>query len=39
MSDNYRSRTERNHVKNQTKETNNKEENQRKKVPFSRDFL
>ena len=39
MSDNYRSRTERNHVKNQTKETIIKKKNQRKKVPFSRDFL
>ena len=33
MSDNYRSRTERNHVKNQKKETN-KEENQRKRLLF-----
>lgn len=38
MSDNYRSRTERNHVKNQTKETH-KEEKPKKKVPFSRNSL
>lgn len=38
MSDNYRSRTERNHAKNQTEETN-KEKNQRKKAPFLRSSL
>ena len=39
MSDNYRSRTERNHVKNQTKETNNKEEKPKKKGSFFKRFL
>ncbi|WP_144572145.1 PBP1A family penicillin-binding protein [Bacillus paramycoides] len=38
MSDNYRSRTERNHVKNQTKETN-KEEKPKKKGSFFKKFL
>ncbi|EJQ42776.1 1A family penicillin-binding protein [Bacillus cereus BAG5X1-1] len=38
MSDNYRSRTERNHVKNQTKETN-KEEKPKKKGSFFKRFL
>ncbi|AJH34056.1 penicillin-binding protein [Bacillus anthracis] len=38
MSDNYRSRTERNHVKNQKQETN-KEKNQRKKAPFLKNSL
>ncbi|EJR03925.1 MULTISPECIES: PBP1A family penicillin-binding protein [Bacillus cereus group] len=38
MSDNYRSRTERNHVKNQTKETH-KEEKPKKKGSFFKKFL
>ncbi|KAA0766783.1 PBP1A family penicillin-binding protein [Bacillus sp. SH5-2] len=38
MSDNYRSRTERNHVKNQKKETN-KEEKPKKKGSFFKKFL
>lgn len=38
MSDNYRSRTERNHVKNQEKK-HIKKKNQRKKAPFSRNSL
>ena len=35
MSDNYRSRTERNHVKNQKQETNT-EKNQRKRLLFKK---
>ncbi|KFN04277.1 PBP1A family penicillin-binding protein [Bacillus clarus] len=38
MSDNYRSRTERNHAKNQTKETNKKEQ-PKKKGSFFKKFL
>ncbi|PHB81803.1 penicillin-binding protein, partial [Bacillus toyonensis] len=38
MSDNYRSRTERNHAKNQTEETN-KEKKPKKKGSFFKKFL
>lgn len=38
MSDNYRSRTERNHVKNQKQETN-KEKKPKKKAPFLKNSL
>ncbi|MGO0732839.1 penicillin-binding protein [Bacillus shihchuchen] len=38
MSDNYRSRTERNHVKNQKEETNT-EKKPKKKAPFLKNSL
>ncbi len=39
MSDNYRSRTERNHVKNQKQETNKEKKTKEKKAPFLKNSL